>query len=147
MITLQKLVQWCNFHYKKYDEAGVVREIRRMITMITGQHSEKACRVSDMIFYQRLYFEERLKDDTHAQFEAMKAEWQAEGAIEELKPEFLDALRAVSKERWRRETPEFRAEVRAANKADYEERAAEARKRKEEEIASRTPKTPAQYER
>ena len=118
-----------------------------MITMITGQHAEKATRVSDIIFYQRMYFEDRLKHDTHARFEAMKAEWQAEGAIEDLKPEFLDALRTVARERWQRETPEFRAEVRAANKADYEERAAEARKRKEEEIASRTPKTPAQYER
>lgn len=115
--------------------------------MISGEQIPKAFRLSDLVYYQKHHFAERLKADTHARYEDLMATWKAEGSVEDAKPEFLDVLRSVSREHWQRETPEFRAEVHAANEAEYEARAAEAKTRAEEELASRKPSTPAQYDR
>ena len=76
--------------------------------------------MSDIRFYEKTCYEERLKDDATQRLADALAGWAANGS-QPPKPTFLHFLHEVSKERWAQESEVFRAEIRTANEADYED--------------------------
>lgn len=97
--------------------------------------------MSDIRFYEKTCYEERLKDDATQRLADALAGWAANGS-QPPKPTFLHFLHEVSKERWAQESEVFRAEIRTANEADYEARKAAA----DVQGGKLTPQTPEEFE-
>ncbi|KIP01462.1 hypothetical protein PHLGIDRAFT_123328 [Phlebiopsis gigantea 11061_1 CR5-6] len=139
--TRQKLMQWCLHHYKKYSTESVKQEVRRMMNRIAAASEYSVYRTSDIRWYQKSYYEERLKPHVTTFHDQQLATWQANGSVGR-KPQFLSSLHTVAKGRWENETAEFRQEVQEANAKDYEERVEAAKK----ENCSFVPSTPEEFQ-
>ena len=136
---------WANNHYRRVDQGVVLAAVKTLMTNILGQERERAVRVPDVTYYKQLYFDERLKVDSHARQALAMANWEANGSVPAAKPAWLKTVAAVAKEHWDREPADFRAELHTANELDYEARRAAAEEINEQAVLSK-PTTPEDYE-
>ena len=118
-----------------------------MIQAIQGGSNEKATRVNDLLYYQRLYFEDRLHADAHERNKQALEQWRQNGQPRNAKPEWLSILSTVTKEHWQRETEEFRAAMHTANEEDFRAREAAAKEANEAAARVAAPTTPQEYDR
>ena len=123
-----------------------VLEVKKLAAMISMKNVEKTSRDTDLVYYQRMYFEQKLKEDAHARFAAETAAWKSAGSIPDLKPHWLEILKAVAKVHWQRETPAFREQVQQENEAAYQQRVEEVKKAKEAAQGKVGPRSPEEYE-
>lgn len=114
------------------------------MNIVAGQMEEKAYRISDRTFYEKMYFDERLKDDTHKRMEEALKVWKAEGSDPTQKPLWLSHMHATTRNHWDQETPEFRAQVQEQNAEDYKRRKAEA-DTANKALNNRSPVTPEDH--
>lgn len=119
------------------------RELETLFKQLSASAGDVVHKYLDVRWYEKMHYDNRLKDDTTSRFATAMAEWTNGGSDPELKPKFLHYLHEVSKEHWDCETEEFREEVRVANVADYEERKKDCKARTN---VTATPRTPNKYE-
>lgn len=140
----QKVVAWCNHAYKRFDNLAVLAEVKRMIHITQGIMEEKVYKMNDINYYEKTYFDDRLKTDTQQQMDEALESWNASNRTTK-KPAFLSILHTVAKEHWQRESQDFQDKLRVANERDYQERRAAAKAASEYATKLDKPQTPQEY--
>ncbi|KIP01196.1 hypothetical protein PHLGIDRAFT_17371 [Phlebiopsis gigantea 11061_1 CR5-6] len=139
-----KVVAWCNHAYKKFDNLAVLAEVKRMIHITQGIMEEKVYKMHDINYYEKTYFDDRLKTDTQRRMDEALESWNASNRTTK-KPAFLSILHTIAKEHWQRESQDFQDKLRVANEQDYQERRAAAKAASEYATKLDKPQTPQEY--